>query len=74
MGSEMCIRDSCEACREDVVADPEFHLARIERYKSRDPSEVPVDDAFEVPEISEITPIEIQAVDEADTFEIEVPH
>jgi len=71
----------CDACREDVVSKPAFHMAKIEEYKLGGPNESNPSDELEVPEIGEITPIasgeteglSIQPADDSQSFEIEVP-
>ena len=72
----------CEACRDEVVAEPAVHLTKLENYRVNGPPKETNDDAFEVPEIGEILPAdgsggfdlpEIEAIDESESFEIEVP-
>jgi hypothetical protein len=44
----------CLACKEDVLQDPQLHLAKIAAYKRDGPTDAQEVDAFEVPEIGEI--------------------
>ena len=70
----------CEGCREDLVAEPEVHLAKLETYKTQGPSNADHADSFELPEIGTITPMDenesweipvIESIDEPESFNVE---